>query len=144
MKNGPIIIEINFNASISKVWNAITDKGQMKQWYFEFAEFKAKAGFDFQFFGGTEEKQYLHLCKILEVTPEKKISYSWCYDGYEGYSVVSFELFEEKNQTRFKLTHEGLDTFPADNLDFAKENFVQGWNYIIGKSLKDFLDPPTT
>lgn len=38
----------------------------MKQWYFDIKEFKPEVGFEFQFYGGTEEKRYLHLCKNLE------------------------------------------------------------------------------
>jgi hypothetical protein len=34
----------------------------------------------------------------------------------------SFELFREGDQTRLKLTHAGLETFPPLT-DFAKENF---------------------
>ena len=34
MKNETIIIERTFNAPVDAVWNAITDKDQMKQWYF--------------------------------------------------------------------------------------------------------------
>lgn len=139
MKTEPFVIERVFIVQISKVWRAITDKKEMKKWYFDFAEFKLEVGFEFQFYGGTEEKQYLHLCKILEVIPEKKISYSWRYDGYEGNSIVTFELFDEGNKTRLKLTHEGLETFPANILDFAKDNFVEGWTQIIGKSLMEFL-----
>jgi hypothetical protein len=39
-----------------------------------------------------------------------------------------------------KLTHEGLETFPASNTDFAKENFVAGWTHIVGTSLKEFVE----
>jgi hypothetical protein len=39
-----------------------------------------------------------------------------------------------------KLTHEGLETFPQNNPDFAKESFMQGWTYILGTSLKKFLE----
>ena len=74
----------------------------------------------------------------------KKLSYSWRYDGYAGNSVVSFELFEEGNKTRLKLTHEGLETFPLSNPDFAKGNFVAGWNHILDKSLKVFVEPAGT
>jgi hypothetical protein len=44
------------------------------------------------------------------------------------------------NLTKLKLIHEGLGTFPARNPDFAKENFEEGWNWIIGTSLKEFLE----
>ena len=139
MANEPFVIERTFNAPVEKVWKAITDKNEMKQWYFDLAEFKPEVGFEFQFEGGTENKRYLHLCKVTEVLPQKKLTYSWRYDGYEGNSFVTFELFSEGEKTRLKLTHAGLETFPA-NPDFAKENFVAGWNHIIGKSLPEYLE----
>ena len=61
MKNEPVIIERTYKASIERVWKAITDKDQMKQWHFDLAEFKPEVGFKFQFYGGDEKKQYLHL-----------------------------------------------------------------------------------
>jgi uncharacterized protein YndB with AHSA1/START domain len=136
----PIIVERTYNISINKAWNAITNNEEMKKWYFDLAEFKAKVGFEFQFVGGTEAKKYLHLCKVIEVIPGKKIAYSWRYDGYLGNSIVTFELFEEKDKTRLRLSHEGLETFPDDNPDFARTNFVEGWTYIAGTSLKNFLE----
>jgi uncharacterized protein YndB with AHSA1/START domain len=141
MKQQPFIIERTFNASIENVWKAISDKNEMKQWYFDLKEFKPEVGFEFKFTGGIEGGiQYLHICKITEVIVEKKLTYSWRYDGYPGKSFVSFELFAEGDKTRLKLTHEGLETFPADNQDFAKANFVAGWNHIIGVSLKEHLE----
>ncbi len=140
MKNEPIIIERTFHAPVEKVWHAITDRQAMKQWYFDLEAFEPVEGFEFQFYGGTESKQYLHLCKIVEVAPPRKLSYSWRYDGYGGNSVVTFELFPEGDRTRLRLTHEGLETFPASNPDLAKANFVEGWTAIIGTSLKEFVE----
>ena len=141
MKQEPFVIERTLNAPIEKVWRAITDKDQMKQWYFDLADFKPEPGFEFQFVGGKDDRSYVHLCKITEVIPEKRLQYSWRYDGYEGISFVTFELFDEGNdKTRLKLTHEGLETFPANNPDFAKKNFAEGWTGIIGKSLKKFVE----
>jgi uncharacterized protein YndB with AHSA1/START domain len=112
----------------------------MKQWYFDLPEFKPEVGFSFDFMGGPDHKQYKHLCTITEVVPGKKLTYSWRYEGYEGNSFVTFELFAEGNKTRLKLTHEGLETFPASNPDLAKENFAQGWTHIVGISLKDYVE----
>jgi len=140
MNNTPVVIERTVNAPVAKVWQAITDKEQMKEWYFDLKEFKAEPGFEFQFEGGTEEKSYLHLCKITDVIIEKKLSYSWRYDGYEGISFVTFELFPEGDKTRVKLTHEGLESFPASIKDFARENFEAGWTDIIGKNLPEYLE----
>ncbi|MCI0706393.1 MAG: SRPBCC domain-containing protein [Ignavibacteriae bacterium] len=139
----PFIIERTYEAPVDLVWKAITEKERMKQWYFDLKEFKPEVGFEFQFTGGTEERPYLHLCKVLEVVPQKKLSYSWVYDGYEGYSVVTFELFPEGQKTRLRLTHTGLETFPASNPDLVRKNFVDGWTSLIGESLKSFLEKTT-
>lgn len=139
MNAEPVIVEKTFNAPVQKVWAALTDKDKMKQWYFELKEFKPEVGFEFTFYGGTEEKRYLHLCKITEVIPEKKLTHSWRYDGYSGNSSVTFELFAEGDKTRLKLTHTGLETFPPEP-DFARSNFNMGWNHIIGKSLPEYLE----
>jgi uncharacterized protein YndB with AHSA1/START domain len=137
----PFVIERVYQAARSRVWSAITDKSEMKSWYFDLAEFIAEPGFEFSFYGGTEEKQYLHRCIIKEVIPQKKLSYSWRYDGYAGDSLVTFELFETNTpgETRLRLTHEGLDTFPLDNPDLRPINFKEGWTHIIGTALKEYL-----
>jgi uncharacterized protein YndB with AHSA1/START domain len=140
MKPQTFIIERTFNAPVSTVWKAITQKELMKEWYFDLAEFKPEVGFKFQFKGGpSPERQYLHLCEITEVIPEKKLKHTWRYDGYEGNTFVTFELFAEGDKTKLVLTHEGFETFPADNLDFAMSNFAEGWTYIINTSLENFL-----
>lgn len=140
MNSEPFEIEQTYNAPVSNVWKAITDKDEMKQWYFNIAEFKPEVGFEFTFDGGSEEKTYTHLCKVIEVIPNQKLSYSWRYKDYTGNSKVTFELFNEDGKTRLKLTHEGLQTFPQNNKDFARESFEQGWTYIISTSLKNFLE----
>ena len=143
MKSEPIIIERTYNAPVELVWKAITEKDRMKQWYFDLADFRAEEGFEFQFKGGKDENNlYLHLCRITDVVFEKRLTYSWRYHGYEGISYVTFELIAEGDKTRLRLTHTGLETFPGNNPDFAKENFMQGWTAIIGTLLKDYLEKP--
>lgn len=139
MKSEPFVIECSYKAPAGKVWKALTDKNEMKQWYFGLAEFKAEVGFEFSFPGGPDGKSYLHLCRVTEVIPGKKLGYTWRYDGYEGNSEVTFELFPEGDGTRLKLTHAGLETFP-ENPDFAKKNFEEGWTHIAGISLKEYLE----
>jgi len=141
MENKPLVFERTFDAPVSNVWKAITDKDEMKKWYFDLKAFRPEVGFEFQFEGGKDpENPYTHLCKIIEVIPFKKLKHTWTYKGYEGVSFVTFELFEEGNKTKLRLTHEGLETFPKSNPDFAKENFKEGWTHIIHTSLKGYLE----
>ena len=139
--NEPIVKEVTVNTSSSKVWKAITDKDEMKKWYFDLKEFKPEVGFEFRFLGGPDtDNQYLHICEITEVIENKKLTYNWRYDGYPGKSFVTFELFEVDSGTRVKLTHTDLETFGTKNPHFAKENFVVGWEAIIGTSLKNYFE----
>ncbi len=142
METKPLIVERTYNAAIEKVWKAITDKDQMKEWYFELQEFRPEKGFKFSFSGGDDKVQYLHVCEVLEADPPNKLSYSWTYPEHNnGYSVVTFELFEEGAQkTRLKLSHEGTESFPKDDPNFALASFTAGWNAIIGESLKKYVE----
>ncbi len=138
----PVIVERTFPFAAAIIWKALTDKSEMKKWYFDLQEFKAEVGFAFQFSAGGKDpnQQFLHLCTITAVVPEKKLAYSWRYDGYPGDSLVTFELLEEGNsQTRLRVTHSGLETFPQTP-ELARNNFLEGWTHIINIGLKEYLD----
>ena len=141
MEKQPLVIERTFNAPVEKVWKALTDNEQMKQWYFDIPRFSAEPGFEFTFKGIDHEGfVYIHLCKIREVIPNKKLSYSWRYEKEPGDTLVTFELFPEDGKTRLKLTHGGFETLTSGNPDLAKPNFESGWSSIIGKRLKEYLE----
>jgi uncharacterized protein YndB with AHSA1/START domain len=136
-----VVIERTYEAPIERVWEALTNKDQMKHWYFEVADFKAEVGFEFQFSAASKGKTYLHRCKVVEANPITKVAYTWSYDGYVGQSLVTFELFsEDKDKTRLKLTHSDLDTFSQENPEFSQENFNEGWKSILGQSLRNFVE----
>lgn len=139
MSSNAITLERTFHAPATKIWDALTIPEQMKEWYFDVKGFKPEEGNEFTFTGqGTEGEDYLHLCKITEIIHGSKLSYTWRYDGYEGISLLTFELFEEENYTRLKLTHEGLSNFP-DIPVFNRNNFIQGWTYFIEEALPGYL-----
>jgi uncharacterized protein YndB with AHSA1/START domain len=138
-KEAPLVVERTFDAPVALVWKALTDKEDIKRWSFDIPDFSPKVGCEFRFYGGSEDMKYLHRCKVTEAIPEKKLAYTWRYEGYPGDSLVTFELFAEGKRTRLKLTHEGLETFPKIAA-FAKSNFVAGWTEIIGTSLKNFVE----
>jgi uncharacterized protein YndB with AHSA1/START domain len=71
MQAVPFTIERVFDAAVNVLWKAMTDKDEMKQWYFDLKEFKAEPGFRFSFTGGKDDRQYLHLCEVIDVIPIK-------------------------------------------------------------------------
>jgi uncharacterized protein YndB with AHSA1/START domain len=130
-----VVVERTIDAPVEKVWKALTDKEEMKQWYFDLQEFKAEPGFEFTFKGGTKTTTYLHLCQVKEVVPNRKLSYSWRYENEPGDSLVTFELFPDGNKTKVRITHDGLETFTSGNPDLARTNFEKGWTAILGTNL---------
>ncbi len=135
----PLVVERTFDAPVALVWKALTDKEDIRQWSFDIREFAPVVGFEFQFYGGDEGAKYSHRCRVTEAIPNKRLAYTWRYEGYAGDSLVTFELFAQGSNTRVRLTHAGLETFPKLPA-FAKANFVAGWTEIVGTSLKDFVE----
>ena len=131
----PLVLERTYAAPVAAVWAALTDRDQMKQWYIDWQGFRPEVGCEFSFTAVKKDGTFVHLCQVKEVIVNKKISYSWRYEGYEGNSLVSFELFDEGKTTRLKLTHEGLHTFTV----FKRENFQAGWSHFVNTALPDFL-----
>ena len=137
----PIIIEEIFDTSIDILWNAITDPGQMKQWYFEnIVSFMPEVGFETKFEVQVEDRKFTHLWKLTEVIPPQKITYNWRYEEYPGDSFVTFELIEEQDKVKLRLSHDVVNSFPSGIPEFSRESGIKGWNYFIRKNLKGYLE----
>jgi uncharacterized protein YndB with AHSA1/START domain len=132
-----LVIERTLDAKAVRVWQALTDVEQMRQWYFDLKEFKPEIGFEFEFIVEHEGRKYHHLCRVTEVEPERKLAYTWRYKGEVGVSLVTFELTADGSRTHLRITHEGLETFPKTPA-FARKNFEAGWNAIAGE-LEQFV-----
>jgi uncharacterized protein YndB with AHSA1/START domain len=136
----PLVVKRTFNAPAALVWNALIERNAIKQWSFNIAEFKPVVGFEFEFTAGKEGRtKFLHHCRVTDVIPLKRLAYTWRYAGHAGDSLVTFDLHAEGDQTRVRITHTGLETFPAI-ADLTRENFLAGWTFLLGTSLKDFLE----
>src|SRR5688572_22467633 len=104
MTHQPIRIEQLYNAPVDKVWQALTDKNQMKEWYFDLEAFQPKVGCTFRFTGGVEDREDMHICKVTEVIVGQKLRYSWQYEVHEDISCVTFGFFPDGHKTRLVLT----------------------------------------
>lgn len=136
-----VTVSVKVDAPAEKVWNAITDKEQMKQWYFDISDFELGEHKTFNFFEPGDAKKFHHHCEILEVIPNKKLKHSWTYPDYtHDRTIVKWELQPEDNGTLIKLTHKGLENFDHLGADFRKESYEAGWNEIVTKNLKEFVE----
>lgn len=137
----PIIVEETYSASIQKVWSAITEVEQMRKWSFAMLQdFKAEVGFETQFVVVNEGRTFTHCWKVLEVIPYKKIVTQWYFSEYDGDGHVTYDLFEEGDKTKVRLTSVVTKAYPDDIPEFKRESGVGGWNYFIKQQLKNYLE----
>lgn len=112
------------------VWEYLTKSELMEQWLMK-NDFQPIVGFDFQFrtnpipgldFDG------IFYCKVLEVVPFKKLSYSWKSGPGDGKitldSVVVWKLQPTDKGTELFLEHSGFAK--KENLNFYN-GLTHGW-----------------
>ncbi|MDR6920066.1 MULTISPECIES: SRPBCC domain-containing protein [Chryseobacterium] len=137
----PITVQYTINAPVQKVWKALTDKEEMKNWYFDIQDFEPEVGKEFNFFEPGEEKKYHHHGRILELIPEQRLKHTWSYPDFsKAETTVTWNLQPKGEETLVTLTHENIENFNELGEGFSRENFIQGWNAIIGQSLKLYLE----
>ncbi len=127
-----------YDVPIEKVWRALTDKDEMKKWYFpQLQAFEPVVGFKFQFDnnGAEYQKEWM----VTKVVEGSMLAHSWAYKGYPGNSEVIFDLFAEENKTRLRVTQTDLDSFP-DHPHFKRKRFEEGWDNLLGQNLKHLLE----
>ena len=96
------------------VWAYLTQPELMSQWLMP-NDFQPIPGYDFHF--TTKPIPSLNLdgifyCKVLEIVPYKKLSYSWKGGPGDGKisldSIVVWTLIEKNNGTELQLVHSGF------------------------------------
>jgi uncharacterized protein YndB with AHSA1/START domain len=112
------------------VWDYLTKAELMEQWLMK-NDFQPIVGLDFQFrtnpipglnFDG------IFYCKVIEVMPYKKLSYSWNSGPGDGRitleSTVTWKLQRNEKGTDLFLDHSGFAK--EENLNFYN-GLMQGW-----------------
>lgn len=143
MENNSFTLTRTYSAPIEMVWKAITEREQMKKWYFDFADdFKLRIGATFFWEAGdNDNNKWMHKGEMLEIIENKKLVHSWEYPGYSGTSVVTWELSRvDENTTQLDFKHEFVVPFDPTEPALKRENFVGGWNHILNISLVEYLE----
>ena len=136
-----IVVKQKVNAPADKVWSALTDKAQMKEWYFDIPDFSAEPHTQFSFYAGSQNDQYHHQGEVIEVIPQQKLKHSWAYpDISKEKTIVKWELQPEGDGTVVTLTHKGIENLDHLGKDFTHASFENGWKEILTKNLKSYVE----
>ena len=103
---GEIRLEAIYPDPVAAVWQALTDPVELGHWLME-NDFAPVVGHVFSFktspapgFDGVVR------CKVLEIEPERRLSYSWVGGGQE--TTVTWSLAPHGNGTAVTLVHSGF------------------------------------
>ncbi len=139
-KNLIITVTKKFEQPASVVWDAVTDKEKVKQYFFGTEVITDwQPGSNIVFKGEWEGNKYEDKGKILECEEGKKIKYSHLSsfsglpDEPENYSIVTYELESENDSTILKVTQEGFKD------EKSRDDSVKGWNFVLD-NMKHLLD----
>jgi uncharacterized protein YndB with AHSA1/START domain len=129
----------HFKQSPEEVWEYLTKPELLEQWLTK-NDFKPVIGHQFRFtFVSKKEGKYEGMvdCKVLEVNPFTKLSYSWngkTKDGSRSFnSAVVWTLVPGENGTELQLSHNGF-TQLEDIL-----THTSGWESCL-KRLEELID----
>lgn len=135
----PVIVTREVAATKAKIWSALTDPVEMRQWYFDcIKDFQAVVGFSTEFVVAFEDKTFTHQWEVTEVAVEEKLVYDWQFTEYPGRSASTFEIVEAPDGTdrcSVSVTCVVKEDFPLDIPEFSVESCTGGWDYFMDRLL---------
>jgi len=141
MSQDTIHIERTYPISTAELWQAMTDKQKLKDWFFDIPDFSTEIGAEFEFSKVLEPNSTFHHCQVLEVKPQELFRFTWKHPKQpKGNSIITWRFIPRGGATTLHLTHEGLEHFKDAGEQFTQERFESGWERILGDSLPKFID----
>lgn len=136
----PIVVETQLSGTRQQVWEAITEHDKMIEWYFDnIPSFEPMVGFNTQFPVHSESRTFTHIWHVTKVVPRQLITYHWTFTEYPGEGKVSFEILDNGDAVKLRLTNIVVKDFPQDVPEFKRQSCIDGWNFFIKDRLKNYL-----
>lgn len=131
---------ININVPASKVWQALTNPEQIKQYLFGTNAISDwKKGSPIIYEGEWEGKKYKDKGTIIDIVPEKLLHTTYWSsmggkeDKPENYNNVIYELQPQNSQTRVTISQDNIAT------EEELKHMEQNWGMVL-ESMKKMLE----
>jgi len=144
-----VIADIQIAAPPERVFQAITDPGQLNQWFKnpecppKCWQMDARVGgrygysIDHGSIAINALSEFELQGEILECDPPHLLVYTWFgnwHDDPKTRTVVRWELTPQGNHTHLRVTHTGLSNLPV-----ARKDYAGGWPGVV-EELKKFVE----
>ena len=134
---------IHIDASVSEVWNALTDPAIVKQYFFgTTVDSDWKEGSPITYSGEWKGKVYQDKGIIKKIDKERILSHTYwsnlsgIADIPDNYATVTYELHSKGDGTTLTITQENKKGTEAEK---AYENSGDNWEMVMQK-MKDLLE----
>ncbi|MES2643307.1 MAG: SRPBCC domain-containing protein [Myxococcota bacterium] len=131
-----ISLDFDLRHAPEKVWRALTDPVLLAEWLLPVVDLKLAPGAAFAFktqpFPGWDGTVN---CRMLEIEPLRKLSYTWVVGDMELDTVVSFTLTPTSSGTRMSLVQSGFKPNQKQNFGGARYGLK-----MMGEKLVALLD----
>ena len=131
---------ITINAPVSKVWQALTDPAQIKQYLFGTNTISDwKKGSPISYEGEWEGKKYKDKGTIIDIVPGKLLHTTYWSsmggkeDKPENYNNVIYELQPQNEKTLITISQDNIDT------EEQLKHMEQNWGIVLD-SMKKLLE----
>jgi len=130
-----IALEFDLQHRPEKVWRALTEPALLAEWLLPVVGLELEPGAAFTFKTQPQpEWDGVVNCRMVEIEPKRKLSYTWVVGDMALDTVVTFTLTPTDSGTRLSLLHSGFKSEQNRNLNGAR----YGWKMMGGK-LADLL-----
>ena len=123
--------EIVLQASREKVWKFIATPEGLASWLME-SDFSPEKDIEFTFRGeANEEWDGRIYCRILDIVPNERISFTWNANDIQGETVVVIELEQIEDDeacTRLRLIHSNFESAKLDTSPIV-DRHKAGWDH---------------
>ena len=131
-------------APIGRVWSAISEPAQLKEWFAEPTYPLTPGGegaLQFRFEDGSEGAPPV---LVVAVEPPHRFAFRWRSHSADpaksvaeqANTLVEITLAEEADGTRIRVVESGFEALPDDVRDTSLRDNTQGWPEVIGNLAK--------
>ncbi len=129
MTNLAIVKTVFLKAPPEHVWQFLTDKDKLAQWFHEGGE-DIRSGGDYVLLTNTAGKEGEKMCwgKVIDFDPPRKLVHTFTHHHLAGIETTCvWTLTEAEGGTVLKLEHDGFEKV-VDNAFEMAANHDQGWD----------------
>jgi uncharacterized protein YndB with AHSA1/START domain len=125
-----ITFELDLKHPPAKVWRALTEPALLAQWLLPATGLRLEPGAAFRLqapvmpgWDGIVD------CRMLEIEPQRRLSYTWAVGGMELDTVVTFTMTPTPSGTSLRIVQSGFREDQKQNWGGAR----YGWKLMGGK-----------